>query len=132
MGFNSIVEIELAEILVKPFLECIVAPDFDDQSLEIFKSKKNLRLIKTSKGFTLSNKMIKNALGGYLIQDRDQLFFDIKNCDIVTKLKPSSNEINALELGWKLVKYVKSNAIIFANNNQVLSAEQDKCRGLIL
>ena len=66
--------------------------------------------------------MIKNALGGYLLQDRDQLFFDIKNCDIVTKLKPSSNEINALELGWKLVKYVKSNAIIFANNNQVLSA----------
>ena len=66
--------------------------------------------------------MIKNALGGYLLQDRDQLFFDIKNCDIVTKLKPSSNETNALELGWKLVKYVKSNGIIFANNNQVLSA----------
>ena len=122
VGFNSTVDRELAEILVKPFLECIVAPDFDDQSLEVFKTKKNLRLIKTSKEFTLSNKMIKNALGGYLLQDRDQLFFDIKNCDIVTKLKPSSNEINALELGWKLVKYVKSNAIIFANNNQVLSA----------
>ena len=76
VGFNSIVDSELAEILVKPFLECIVAPDFDEQSLEIFKSKKNLRLIKTSKGFTLSNKMIKNALGGYLIQDRDQLSFE--------------------------------------------------------
>ena len=122
VGFNSTVDRELAEILVKPFLECVVAPDFDDQSLEVFKTKKNLRLIKTSKEFTLSNKMIKNALGGYLLQDRDQLFFDIKNCDIVTKLKPSSNEINALELGWKLVKYVKSNAIIFANKNQVLSA----------
>ena len=121
VGFNSIVEIELAEILVKPFLECIVAPDFDDQSLEIFKSKKNLRLIKTSKGFTLSNKMIKNALGGYLVQDRDQLSFDINNCDVVTKLKPAPNEINALELGWKLVKYVKSNAIVFANDNQVLA-----------
>ena len=121
VGFNSTVDRELAEILVKPFLECVVAPDFDDQSLEVFKTKKNLRLIKTSKEFTLSNKMIKNALGGYLLQDRDQLFFDIKNCDIVTKLKPSSNEINALELGWKLVKYVKSNAIIFANKNQVLS-----------
>ena len=121
VGFNSTIDRELAEILVKPFLECVVAPDFDDQSLEVFKTKKNLRLIKTSKEFTLSNKMIKNALGGYLLQDRDQLFFDIKNCDIVTKLKPSSNEINALELGWKLVKYVKSNAIIFANKNQVLS-----------
>ena len=79
VGFNSTVDRELAEILVKPFLECIVAPGFDDQSLEVFKTKKNLRLIKTSKEFTLSNKMIKNALGGYLLQDRDQLFFDIKN-----------------------------------------------------
>ena len=41
---------------------------------------------------------------------------------MVTKLKPTSNEINALELGWKLVKYVKSNAIVFSNDNQVLAA----------
>ena len=65
--------------------------------------------------------MIKNALGGYLLQDRDQLDFDISKCEIVTKEGPTEVEMSALSLGWKLVKYVKSNAIVFSNNNQLLS-----------
>jgi phosphoribosylaminoimidazolecarboxamide formyltransferase/IMP cyclohydrolase len=65
--------------------------------------------------------MIKNVLGGYLLQDRDQLDFSLDKCQIVTKRKPSEEEVNALKLGWKLVKYVKSNAIVFSNQHQLLS-----------
>ena len=121
VGFNHKVDAEVAKKLVKPFLECIVAPDFDSESLEIFKSKKNLRLIKIKDSFRLSKTMIKNALGGYLLQDRDQLDFSINECEIVTKRKPNKKEIEGLNLGWKLVKYVKSNAIVFSNHHQLLS-----------
>ena len=50
-----------------------------------------------------------------------QLDFDISKCEIVTKEGPTEVEMSALSLGWKLVKYVKSNAIVFSNNNQLLS-----------
>jgi len=121
VGFNHKVGAELAKKLVKPFLECIVATDFDSESLEIFKSKKNLRLIKIKDSFRLSKTMIKNALGGYLLQDRDQLDFNINRCDLVTQRKPNKEEIQGLKLGWNLVKYVKSNAIVFSNQYQLLS-----------
>ena len=121
IGFNRTVGSDLANKLIEPFLECIVAPDFDEDSLEIFKNKKNLRLIKTHENFKLSKIMIKNALGGFLVQDRDELNFDIQNSDIATKKEPTQNEFRALVLGWKLVKYVKSNAIVFSNENQILS-----------
>ena len=121
IGFNTKVSADLAEKLIEPFLECIVAPEFSKESLEVFSKKKNLRLIKISENFKLSETMIKNALGGYLLQDRDQLDFDISKCEIVTKEAPTKVEMSALSLGWKLVKYVKSNAIVFSNNNQLLS-----------
>ncbi len=121
IGFNHKVDSKTAEKLVEPFLECVVAPDFDDNSLEIFKKKKNLRLIKINDNFKLSKMMIKNALGGYLVQDRDQLDFNINQCEVATKREPNKEEIKALELGWRLVKYVKSNAIVFSNHNQLLS-----------
>ena len=121
VGFNHKVGVEIANTLIKPFIECVVAPDFESESLEIFKSKKNLRLIKIKDCFSLSETMIKNVLGGYLLQDRDLLDFSIDKCEIVTKRKPSEEEVNALKLGWKLVKYVKSNAIVFSNQHQLLS-----------
>ena len=121
IGFNRKVEAKLASKLIEPFLECIVAPDFDEESLEIFKKKKNLRLIKTHDNFKLSKVMIKNALGGFLVQDRDEINFNIGNSEVVTKKQPSTKDLEALSLGWKLVKYVKSNAIVFANESQILS-----------
>ena len=120
VGFNGIVNPDLADLLTKPFLECIVAPEYHKESLEIFKSKKNLRIIKMDNSYNPSFYSIKNALGGYILQERDFTDLNMKLCDIPTKEKPDEDQIAAMLLGWKLVKYVKSNAILFANKNQLI------------
>ena len=120
VGFNSTVNPDLAKLLTKPFLECIIAPEYHKESLEIFKSKKNLRIIKVDNIYNPSFYSIKNALGGYIVQERDSKNIDINSCNIPTKKKPDDSEKEGMLLGWKLVKYVKSNAILFANKNQLI------------
>ncbi|MBT3251421.1 MAG: bifunctional phosphoribosylaminoimidazolecarboxamide formyltransferase/IMP cyclohydrolase [Candidatus Marinimicrobia bacterium] len=120
VGFNTIVTEGLAELLVKPFLECIVAPEFSPAALKIFKKKKNLRVIELNSEYEPDCQVIKSVAGGFLIQDRDSDQGEIEELNIVTKLKPTDTQIAALKLGWKLVRYVKSNAIVFANENQLL------------
>ena len=120
VGFNGLVNVKLANILIKPFLECIVAPDFDSKSLDVFKTKKNLRIIKINENYQPSKHTIKNALGGFIFQDTDTCNINLDSCEVVTKKKPSKKYRDAMKLGWKLIKYVKSNAIIFANDKQLL------------
>ena len=120
VGFNKIVEPDLANLLIEPFLECIVAPEYHKDSLKIFKQKKNLRIIKIDDKYSPDQYSIKNALGGYIMQEKDFTEIDIDSCEIPTKERPSDNQLRAMLLGWKLVKYVKSNAILFANENQLL------------
>ena len=120
VGFNRTVDIETASKLEKPFLECIVAPEYSEESLSILSKKKNLRLIKIDKEYSGPNFSIKNALGGYLLQSKDSALLDLKLAEVPTKIKPDNDTLNAMKLGWKLVKYVKSNAIVFANKDQLL------------
>jgi len=63
---------------------------------------------------------IKSASGGYLLQERDTFIKKIQDCDIVTDISPNEKQFEALDLGWKIVRYVKSNAIVIANSEQVL------------
>ena len=63
---------------------------------------------------------IKSASGGYLLQERDTFIKKIQDCDIVTDKSPNEKQFEALDLGWKIVRYVKSNAIVIANSEQVL------------
>ena len=107
-------------LLIEPFLECIVAPEYHKDSLEVFKQKKNLRIIKIDDNYSPDQYLIKNALGGYIMQEKDFTEIDIHSCEIPTKKRPSDSQFRAMLLGWKLVKYVKSNAILFANENQLL------------
>ena len=120
VGFNKIVNPDLAELLIKPFLECIVAPEYHKDSMEIFKKKKNLRVIKINNSYAPSANSIKNALGGYIVQEKDSANIDIESYEIPTKEIPNEDQKAAMVLGWKLVKYVKSNAILFANKNQLI------------
>ena len=64
---------------------------------------------------------IKSVAGGYLLQEKDFHQFNIDELRIVTDKKPLKKEMKAMDLGWQLVRYVKSNAIVFANENQLLS-----------
>jgi phosphoribosylaminoimidazolecarboxamide formyltransferase/IMP cyclohydrolase len=120
VGFNCEVNVETAEELIQPFLECIIAPSYSDEALEILKKKKNLRVISVGKKGLTDEFSIKSVAGGYLYQQKDSQQGELEKLEIVTEKIPSELEINAMQLGWKLVRNVKSNAIVFANSNQLL------------
>ena len=120
VGFNQQVDIETAQALVKPFLECIIAPSFSIEAAEILKKKKNLRVISANADYNEASISIKSVAGGYLYQHKDSLHEEINNLNIVTEKQPTDNEYAAMDLGWKLVRQVKSNAIVLADKIQLL------------
>ena len=105
----------------KIFLELIIAPSFDNQALEVFSIKKNIRVI-SIKSFAKNaiDFQIQSIDGGFLIQEDDSKDIDINNLKVVTKKKPSNSEIQDMIFAWTVGKYVKSNAIVFAKNNQTI------------
>ena len=118
VGFNRKIDSKIAKKLIEPFLECIVCPDIDDEALEILKMKKNLRVIIYNENYNFSNISIRSVMGGLLSQTLSSS--DLKEWKNVTENKPSKVNMDALELGWKIVKYVKSNAIVIANDKQII------------
>lgn len=108
-------------ILDSGFVECIIAPGFEEESLELLKEKKNLRLIACdlpSFGKPTPEMDFKKVLGGLLVQERDiKIFEDIK---AVTKIKPSDEQLASLLFGWKIVKFVKSNAIVLCQGTRTV------------
>jgi phosphoribosylaminoimidazolecarboxamide formyltransferase/IMP cyclohydrolase len=118
VGFNSEVDEETAKEIVKVFLEVIVAHKFSAQALAVLKSKKNLRVVEYS-GET-SKMLIRNCLGGILMQDKDTIQEDVKSWKVVSNHKPTDEEISDLEFAWKVAKFVKSNAIVTAKDKVTL------------
>lgn len=109
VALNKKVDKATAEELSKTFLEIVIAPDFDEDALEVLKKKKNLRVIKCDKKPTKSMEMAV-VDGGILVQSSDDKLID--ECKVVTEKAPTSQEMEQLMFGMKVVKYVKSNAIV--------------------
>lgn len=109
VAFNKVVDKATAEELVKIFLEIVIAPDFDQDALEILYSKKNLRVISCNVKPADSLEFV-SVDGGMLVQNRDNELMDEINC--VTDKAPSEEELEELIFGMKVAKYVKSNAIV--------------------
>ena len=106
--------------LNKIFLEVIVAQGFDGNALKILKSKKNLRLIDASK-FSFNEILKLNSFNDSLIiQSEDNLFFSKKDFHIVSKKKPSKVQFDNLIFAFNICRYVKSNAIVLANNKSTI------------
>ena len=121
VSFNKEVSKDLAEKLIEPFLECIIAPSFSKDALNILKKKKNLRVIALHSNYKKNKFEIRSTSGGFLIQESDSFKYDdFSNFQIVTDLKPDENVMKSLKLGWVVVRFVKSNAIVIANKNQIL------------
>lgn len=121
VGFNQSVSGKVAEEMRSHFFECIVAPDFSPQAMEIFIKKKNLRLVKYNPGKDRVQKyQIRTVRGGFLIQNADEFISDLTDAKIVTKRKPTDSEMAALDFAWKMGKHVHSNAIVFVKNNQLI------------
>lgn len=117
IGMNFKVDVATAEELNKTFLEIVIAPDFDADALEILKKKKNLRIIKINHPVSDAQTWVK-VDGGILVQDNDNQFSD--DIKTVTKTAPSDEQQKALLFAQRVVKYVKSNAIVVSNGNQAL------------
>jgi len=109
VAFNRKVDKETAENLAKIFLEIVIAPDFDEDALEVLKNKKNLRVIKCEERSTKGKDMAK-VDGGILVQQGDNIL--LEDTKVVTEKSPTEKEMKDLMFGMKVVKYVKSNAIV--------------------
>ena len=117
VAFNKKVDKKTAEEMVKIFLEVIAAPDYDEDALEVLKTKKNLRVLKFHKKPQDSKYMV-TVDGGILVQEEDKKLID--EIKVVTEKKPTEEEMKDLLFGMKVVKYVKSNAIVVAHDGVAL------------
>lgn len=121
VALNREVDVVTAVQISKLFIEAVIAPGFSEDALAILSKKQNIRLLAAEMlqaGTKQSD--IKSVSGGILIQERDlatEVCADIK---VVTKRQPSAEEWEQLMLAWKVVKHVKSNAIVIAGQNQTL------------
>ncbi len=120
IGLNRKVDSQTAEGIVKSgFMECVVAPGFHKGAFKILAQKKNLRLMELkfsrlpSGGFDF-----KKVHGGLLLQDKDERILKEDELKIVTKKKPTKEQMEALCFGWKLIKNIKSNAILLVKGRR--------------
>ncbi len=117
IGMNYKVDAATAEELNKTFLEIVMATDFDDDALEILRKKKNLRIIKIKNAVSDKQVWVKID-GGMLVQNADDQFSeDIK---LMTETAPTEEQRKALLFSQRVVKYVKSNAIVVSNGVQAI------------
>ena len=123
IGFNRPVTLQTAEEILKNFVEAIVAPGFDPEALALFAPKKNVRLMEMPAGqFSRSAGCLdfKYIGGGLLVQDADRLTCDHAQLQVVSRKQPGPEEMRDLLFAWIVAKHVKSNAIVYARNNETI------------
>lgn len=118
IAINGKVDLQTAEKMHEIFLEIILAEDYDNDALEVLKKKKNLRIFKIPKKTKKNPRLIKSVRGGILVQNYDDKLYE--KLEIVTDKKPTEEEKKDMIFGYKIVKHVKSNAIVVCKNNQTL------------
>ena len=100
----------------KMFVEVIIAPSFENKVLEILQQKPNIRVIVAPSPSPSPSPIYRSVLGGMLLQNADTRVITEKDLTVVTKKKPTPEQITDLLFAWKCVKYAKSNAIVFAKD----------------
>jgi phosphoribosylaminoimidazolecarboxamide formyltransferase/IMP cyclohydrolase len=121
IAFNRPVDLKTAIEIDGIFLEVIIAPDFSLDALSFLMRKKSRRLIRY-KNINLKNMGFdfRKIIGGVLVQEADLVDLEPLNLKVVTKRKPTVDEMEALIFAWKVVKHVKSNAIVYARKDRTL------------
>ena len=135
---NRPLGIGLARVISEIFTDVIIAPEFETDARALLKKKKNLRLIQMHETFreTLDDPIIQSAPGGLLVMDHDSKALGLDDIEkkVVTKRPPTAEEIEAMRFGWRIVKHVKSNAIVFTSSDRTLGigagqmSRIDSCR----
>ena len=117
---NRPLTLALAKAISEIFSEVIIAPEFDADARSLLSKKKNLRLMKSLRALPESGRDTRSVVGGLLVQDTDSAEIAELEHRVVTSRPPSKDEIEAMEFGWKVVKHVKSNAIVYAGKDRTL------------
>ncbi len=115
LACTATIDMDLVKELKGIFLEIIIAPDFEDDALLRLKKRKNLRILKMSIS-TDTALQLRSIWGGLLTQYPDLKIELPSECEVVTERKPTPDELSALGLAWKVVKGVKSNAIVIGDS----------------
>lgn len=121
---NRIIDGDTALLLKEIFLEIILAPGFTEEALNVLTKKKNLRLLKIGElktgGQREKHYTISTIEGGMVVQESDVHSLDSADLQVVTDRKPTEEELKQLLFGWKVVKHVKSNAIVLAKDSMTV------------
>ena len=121
IALNREVDKNIAEKMHEIFLEMIIAPSFTKEAVDILTSKKNIRLLTIPfDGNVKPESKLTSIEGGLLLQDRDEYSLEQATISYPTDRKPTDEEWEALKLGWKVVKHVKSNAIVVSDSGMTL------------
>lgn len=123
IAFNRELDVETAKAIVeRQFVEVIIAPSVSEAAIEVVSAKKNVRLLACGQWGKerVAGLDYKRVNGGLLVQDRDNGMVGESDLKVVTKRAPSEQEIRDLLFAWKVAKFVKSNAIVYAKNKQTV------------
>lgn len=117
---NTSIDINTASQIITQFVEVVIAPSYNLESLKVFESKPNIRLLEVTLDNNFNAFELKKVGGGLLVQSPDNFNIDMDHCKVVSKLKPNQEQMEDMLFAWRVAKYVKSNAIVFCKNNQTL------------
>ncbi len=122
IAVNRPLDAACAEAIAEIFSEVIVAPDFTPEALAVLQKKKNLRLLKVLKSPLAGTARDLRSVGAnsFLVQERDLKVTGTADLKIVTKRQPTEAELKAMLFGWRVVKHVKSNAIVYTGADRTL------------
>lgn len=122
IAFNRELDEDTAKAIIeRQFVEVIIAPTVSSAAQEIVKSKKNVRLLACGNWESAIQRLdFKRVNGGLLVQEADLSMVDLADLEVVSKRQPTKQELEDLLFCWKVAKFVKSNAIVYAKNNQTV------------
>lgn len=122
IAFNRELDETTAKTIVeRQFVEVIIAPKVSAAAVEVVKAKKNIRLLECGEWHNAEQRLdFKRVNGGLLVQEADLGMVGIEDLEVVSKRKPTEKELQDLLFCWKVAKFVKSNAIVYAKDNQTI------------
>ncbi len=115
---SRLVDPETAREMSKLFVEAVAAPGYEPEALALLRRKKNTRLMEI--GRTAAGTLVRSISGGFLVQTEDRAESGPERFDVVTERRPTEAEEASLRFAWKVVKHVKSNAILYARDGQTV------------
>ncbi|MFC6836374.1 bifunctional phosphoribosylaminoimidazolecarboxamide formyltransferase/IMP cyclohydrolase [Halomarina ordinaria] len=121
VALNRECDAATAEGIVDSFKEVVVAPSYTEEALSVLRAKENLRVLAVGALDDATERFVeKHVTGGRLVQERDLATVSVEDLEVVTEREPTAEEVRAMVFGWRVVKHVKSNGVVFARDTETV------------